>query len=286
MLRQLAIDDMDSAAVVLRMSFDEALPTLAGLHTPDEDRWFFRERMFATCQLWGYFEAKELLGFIAFREGWIDQLYVLPLSQGRGIGTALLRVAQSKSGHLSLWTFLRNKKARLFYEKHHFILVKETDGTRNEEKEPDAMYSWLRDARACLRPVRRRWRCSTAAILSHPPARPTRLTVTLAWKPRPLIPSPGSSTATANDRMICQPFIARPPEFQCRSAAGTSHHHRKRRMCRPCSDNARPARALGNKAPASELVMPQIVALSSFEMSTIWTRHLPGRPPSRRDRQR
>jgi putative acetyltransferase len=142
MLRQLAIDDMDSAAVVLRMSFDEALPTLAGLHTPDEDRWFFRERLFATCQLWGYFDGKELLGFIAFREGWIDQLYVLPLSQRRGIGTALLQVAQSKSGHLSLWTFLRNKNARRFYEKHGFVLVQETDGTRNEEKEPDAMYSW------------------------------------------------------------------------------------------------------------------------------------------------
>lgn len=145
MLRQLAIDDMDSTAIVHRMSFDEALPTLAGLHTPDEDRWFFRERMFATCQLWGYFDGKELVGFIAFREGWIDQLYVLPSSQGRGIGTALLQVAQSKSGDLCLWTFLRNKNARRFYEKHGFILVKETDGTRNEEKEPDAMYSWQPD---------------------------------------------------------------------------------------------------------------------------------------------
>jgi GNAT superfamily N-acetyltransferase len=144
MLRQLAIDDMDRAAVVLRMSFDEAFPDLAGLHTPDEDLWFFREHVFATCQLWGYFDGKELLGFIAFREGWIDQFYVLPSSQGRGIGTALLQVAQSKSGYLSLWTFLRNTNARRFYEKHHFIFVKETDGTRNEEKEPDAMYSWLR----------------------------------------------------------------------------------------------------------------------------------------------
>jgi putative acetyltransferase len=98
--------------------------------------------LFATCQLWGYFDEKELVGFIAFREGWIDQLCVLPSSQGRGIGTALLQVAQSKSGHLSLWTFQRNKNARRFYEKHGFVLVKETDGTRNEEKEPDAMYSW------------------------------------------------------------------------------------------------------------------------------------------------
>src|SRR5450631_3773486 len=111
MLRQLAIDDMDRTAVVHRMSFDHALPTLAGLHTPDEDRWFFRERMFATCQLWGCFDENELLGFIAFRDGWIDQLYVSPSSQCRGIGTALLQIAQSRSGHLSLWTFQRNKNA-------------------------------------------------------------------------------------------------------------------------------------------------------------------------------
>jgi ribosomal protein S18 acetylase RimI-like enzyme len=142
MLRQLAIDDMDSAAGVLRTSFDAALPTLAGLHTPDQDRWFFRERVFATCQLWGYFDAKELVGFIAFREGWIDQLYVLPSLQGCGIGSALLRVARRKLAHLSLWTFLRNTNARRFYEKHGFQLVQETDGARNEEKEPDAMYSW------------------------------------------------------------------------------------------------------------------------------------------------
>jgi putative acetyltransferase len=142
MLRQLEMDDMDRVAAVHRLSFDQALPTLAGLHTPDEDRWFFRERMFATCQLWGYFDDKGLVGFIAFREGWIDQLYVLPSAQGRGVGTALLQVAQTRLGRLSLWTFQRNKSARRFYEKHGFILVKETDGTGNEEREPDAMYSW------------------------------------------------------------------------------------------------------------------------------------------------
>src|ERR1700722_19851691 len=145
MLRQLAIDDMDSAAVVLRMSFDEALPTLAGLHTPAEDRWFFRERMFPTCQLWGSFSSQELVGFIAFREVWIDQLYVLPTWQGRHIGTTLLNIAQSRFDRLSLWTFKRNRNARKFYEKHGFRLVAETDGSRNEEKEPDVLYSWQRN---------------------------------------------------------------------------------------------------------------------------------------------
>src|ERR1700730_7640652 len=142
MLRQLAIEDMDRAAAVHRMSFDQVLPALAGLHTPDEDRWFFNERVFAAFPLWGYFDDNELVGFIAFREGWIDHLYVLPSSQRRGVGVALLRVAQSRSCPLSLWTFQRNKNARKFYEKHGFILVDVTDGYRNEEKEPDTMYSW------------------------------------------------------------------------------------------------------------------------------------------------
>src|SRR5262245_42350001 len=66
MLRRLALEDMDRAAKVHRASFDHALPTLAGLHTPDEDRSFFREHMFPTCQLWGTFDASEMTGIIAF----------------------------------------------------------------------------------------------------------------------------------------------------------------------------------------------------------------------------
>ena len=63
------MEDMDRAAAVHRASFDHALPALAGLHTREEDRSLFRERMFATCQLWGYFDNQQLIGIIAFREG-------------------------------------------------------------------------------------------------------------------------------------------------------------------------------------------------------------------------
>ncbi len=142
MLRKLELADMDRAAEVLRCSFDDALPTLAGLHTPEEDRWFFRERLFKTCELWGYFDNQQLVGTIAFREGWIDQLYVLPASQGRGVGKALLETAKARWLRLSLWTFQRNGNARRFYEQQGFVLVDQTDGSTNEEKEPDALYSW------------------------------------------------------------------------------------------------------------------------------------------------
>jgi len=85
-----------------------------------------------------------LVGIIAFREGWIDQLYVLPSAQGRGIGTALLDIAKSTFSPLELWTFQRNTQARRFYETRGFVLIMETDGSGNEEKEPDALYRWIR----------------------------------------------------------------------------------------------------------------------------------------------
>jgi putative acetyltransferase len=135
---------MDAAAVIHRTSFDTRLPWLAGLHTPDEDRTFFREHVFAECEVWGC-GRPSLVGFIAFREDWIDQLYVLPEHQGHGAGGFLLDVAKSRFPCLQLWTFQRNASARRFYERRGFRIVRETDGRNNEEREADVLYSWERD---------------------------------------------------------------------------------------------------------------------------------------------
>jgi len=144
MLRQLELEDMDAAARVHRTAFDQALPALAGLHTPKEDQWFFRERVFKACEVWGAFDGAGMIGMIAFRQHRIDQLYVLPEAQGRGTGSALLQVAQRAFDRLQLWTFQRNAPARRFYEARGFALMQQTDGARNEEKEPDALYLWTR----------------------------------------------------------------------------------------------------------------------------------------------
>ena len=144
MLRQLALTDMGAAAQVHRIAFDQAMPRLVGLHTPEEDRWFYRERVFKTCRVWGRFDQDALSGLIAFRDGWVEQLYVLPAAQGRGVGTELLDVAKRACERLELWTFQCNERARRFYEARGFALVEQTDGARNEEKEPDARYVWAR----------------------------------------------------------------------------------------------------------------------------------------------
>ena len=143
-IRQLELADMDAAAGVHRTAFDDALPWLTGLHTPEEDRWFYRERVFTGCQVHGAFEGGALVGIIAFRSDWIDQLYVLPEVQGHGVGNELLQVAKRAFDCLQLWTFQRNLSARRFYEARGFALVEETDVARNEEKEPDARYIWTR----------------------------------------------------------------------------------------------------------------------------------------------
>ena len=145
-LRRLGVDDLEGAAFVHRASFDERLPWLMGLHTPDEDRWFYRERVFPECTIWGAVDSGALVGIIAFREGWIDQFYVLPDAQGRGVGTSLLDIAKGQAQSLSLWTFQRNTAARRFYERRGFVVIEETDGSGNEEREPDLLYRWSASA--------------------------------------------------------------------------------------------------------------------------------------------
>jgi GNAT superfamily N-acetyltransferase len=135
---------MAAAAQVHRAAFDATLPTLAGLHTPEEDRWFYEQRVFVTCEVWGAWSEDRLLGIIAFRPGWIDQLYVLPSAQSRGVGRKLLAVAQAANADVRLWTFRRNARARRFYERHGFVQIAETDGSGNAEREPDVLYHWTR----------------------------------------------------------------------------------------------------------------------------------------------
>ena len=55
-----------------------------------------------------------------------------------------MNVAKEASPRLQLWTFQCNLGARRFYERRGFVLTEETDGSRNEEREPDARYVWSR----------------------------------------------------------------------------------------------------------------------------------------------
>lgn len=140
-IRELGPSDAGRVAHVLRTSFDERLPWLAGFHSPEQDLDFVKGHLFQTCSIWGADDDK-IFGFIAFKPGWVEQLYILPGHQGRGAGRALLTAAKKANVELNLWTFQRNTGARMFYEREGFVAVEQTDGQSNEEREPDVLYRW------------------------------------------------------------------------------------------------------------------------------------------------
>ena len=119
------------------------LPYLPELHTAAEDLGFFRDRVFAACEVW-VAQTDAIDGFIAFRRGWVDHLYIHPERQRQGLGKALLALAMAKHAPLRLWVFERNTAAIGFYGAQGFREIERTDGRGNEEREPDVLMEWTR----------------------------------------------------------------------------------------------------------------------------------------------
>jgi putative acetyltransferase len=142
-IRRADEQSVEAVAHLLRLVLRASLPFLPELHTPDEDVWFVRNVMFAQCEVW-IAETKDIDGFIAFRAGWIDHLYVRPDLQRQGIGKALLGQATKAHASLRLWTFQKNAAAIRFYLAQGFCEIERTNGSRNEEREPDVLFEWMR----------------------------------------------------------------------------------------------------------------------------------------------
>jgi GNAT superfamily N-acetyltransferase len=153
-IRRAGPDDARPVADVYLASFRAALPTVRLAHTDDQIRAWIRDRLIPETECWVATEADGVVAMLSLTPGRIDQLYVAPDWHGRGIGRRLLDLAKSRAGgNLELWTFQVNERARRFYERNGFEAVEQTDGSGNEEREPDVRYRWLRrspDARIAV----------------------------------------------------------------------------------------------------------------------------------------
>ena len=102
-----------------------------------------REVVLPGHEVWVAEVDDRVVGFAALTEDLLGHMYVHPDQQGRGIGTALFEVVKrERPDGFRLWVFQRNNGARRFYERHGCRVVELTDGSGNEEKEPDALYEW------------------------------------------------------------------------------------------------------------------------------------------------
>jgi GNAT superfamily N-acetyltransferase len=137
--------DVAPVARLFRQVRQACLPYLPDLHTSAEDLAFFRDHVFPAAVVWVAGES-EVVGFCAWRPGWVDHLYIHPERHGKGLGTALLTQAMAGQVALRLWVFQRNVPALRFYAARGFRAIEHTDGSRNEEREPDTLMEWVRAA--------------------------------------------------------------------------------------------------------------------------------------------
>jgi len=133
------------AEAITRVFLDAkaTLTFLPNLHT-DEETFDFIANIVLRDQDVLVAEADgEIVGFIAMHVDMVEHLYVSPDRFRQGIGGGLLERAKERmASGFRLWVFQENIPARRFYERHGLRLVEETDGSRNEERTPDALYAW------------------------------------------------------------------------------------------------------------------------------------------------
>ena len=142
-LRPARADDGAAVAEVWLRSFAAALPTVRLAHTADEVRRWVRDELVVRADTWVAETGGAVVGVLALSPGWIDTLYLDPDARGRGIGDAFVALAQERQPQgLQLWTFQVNGPAQRFYERHGFVEVERTDGSGNQEREPDVRYRW------------------------------------------------------------------------------------------------------------------------------------------------
>lgn len=144
-LRRATNADADAVADVYLASFKQALPTVQLAHDDESIRRHIRGVIASGRDCWVAADGDEIVGLMFLKPGWVDQLYIAPDRLGEGIGRRLLDLAKEQSGgELQLWTFQVNDRARRFYERNGFTIAELTDGSGNEEREPDVRYTWHR----------------------------------------------------------------------------------------------------------------------------------------------
>jgi|SRR3989304_1824825 len=134
--------DFKEIAKVFSESRRTAMPYLPQLHSNEQIEQWILSVLLPHEEVWVAQLNGRTVGFISLKEEKLNHLYIDPGCQSRGLGGQLLDWAKNSSKTLRLYVFQKNAKARAFYEKRGFKLVSLSNGSQNEEKEPDAFYEW------------------------------------------------------------------------------------------------------------------------------------------------
>jgi len=141
-IRRAEPEDAGAIAGVYLASF-HATYAFPLAHTDEEVRGWIASHLVPELETWVVMLDDRIVALLALDDAGIDQLYVHPDAQGRGIGSELVDLAKQRGpGGLDLYTFQVNARARRFYERHGFVVAAMGDGSGNEEGQPDVLYRW------------------------------------------------------------------------------------------------------------------------------------------------
>jgi ribosomal protein S18 acetylase RimI-like enzyme len=140
-IRRMRADDVEAVVRLWRRSRDASQPWLEARmgHTHEDDLRFFRGTIARENDVW-VADDGGVVGFLAIAGERLGWLYVDPPAWGRGIGSALLDKAKALApAGLTLYTHQRNARARAFYERRGFRVVR-LGLSPPPESEPDVLY--------------------------------------------------------------------------------------------------------------------------------------------------
>ena len=138
-IRKATSEDVPALADIHVRARRECMSYLPDIHSPGDVLAWIREIAPQHEEVWVAEDGERVVGFFMLSDG----LYVYPELHGQGAGSLLFdRVKELAPDGFRLWVFQRNTQAREFYEHRGMQVVELTDGSRNEEREPDALYEW------------------------------------------------------------------------------------------------------------------------------------------------
>ena len=113
-------------------------------HPDDDVRAWLANEMLPSREVWVAADRDDrVVAMMALGDSMVEQLYVAPDWIGHGIGGRLLDIAKvRRPDGLDLYCFQANRRARRFYEDRGFVAVAASDGSGNEEGQPDIRYAW------------------------------------------------------------------------------------------------------------------------------------------------
>ena len=140
-VRPIGPAEIRPAAKLLFRSADLAYRRINWNHTETETIDWFEVTQDRWSEIWVALSGGQLAGVMCLESNTIDQLFIDPPWQGKGMGTALLdRAKLSLPDGFKLYVFQNNESAVSFYERCG--LTRGKAGMSPDEGEPDFEYFW------------------------------------------------------------------------------------------------------------------------------------------------